>query len=222
MTGLVVAVASCAVIFWGGLSIWDHFAGRQPLRKIRVGNANERRTAADDLADPESGIDAEAAIAALIAALGDDDAGVRVGAAESLGGLVYRLRVGPRNPPISADGLKRQIEITTRGLVTALSDHDPGVRAAAATGLGIMATRPGPGPRALERLAKLRHESKAARRQVVKSVFGHPDLTLTPQLEAALEDVSADVRAAAAQSARALRPGPRRADPRTSGDARGR
>ncbi len=79
MTGLLVAVASCALIFWGGLSIRDHFAGDQPLRKIRIGNANERRTAADELADPDSGIGAEAAVAALIAALADEDAGVAPG-----------------------------------------------------------------------------------------------------------------------------------------------
>ena len=122
------------------------------------------------------------------------------GAAESLGGLVYRLRLGRRTPPIDTEWLKRQIEITTRGLVTALSDHDPGVRAAAATGLGIMARRAAPGLSALEQFATHKDESYAARRQAAKTLDRDRAVTLAPGLVAALEDESADVRAAAARA----------------------
>ncbi len=84
--------------------------------------------------------------------------------------------------------------------MTALSDHDPGVRAAAATGLGIMARRAAPGLSALEQFATHKDESYAARRQAAKTLDRDRAVTLAPGLVAALEDESADVRAAAAQA----------------------
>jgi hypothetical protein len=84
MKGLIGAVALCALIIWAALAIRDHLEGYQPLRVIRSGNAVERQRAAQDLSDPGREIDAETAMAALVRALGDEDAGVRARAAEAL------------------------------------------------------------------------------------------------------------------------------------------
>ncbi len=200
MKGLMGAVASCALIIWAGLSIRDQLQGHQSLRVIRAGNAVERRTAAQDLWD-EPGIDSEAAMAALIHALGDGDTGVRATSAKSLGNLVYRLRSQPRRAPVASDPLKRRIDVATRALVPLLSDQDPGVRAAAATGLGTMPWGPSreeqPPPK---QLAALLDASNAVRRQAAKMIYGSPLVTLPPELVAALKDESAEVRAAAARA----------------------
>ena len=89
-------------------------------------------------------------------------------------------------------------------LVPLLSDRDPGVRAAAATGLGTMAKRPIP---SLGR--RRRHPSSSRRSRTSRTPFGGrpprcstalPDVKLPPELAAALKDESAEVRAAAARA----------------------
>jgi HEAT repeat protein len=203
MTGLMGAVALCALIFWAGVSIRDHLAGYQPLRAIRTGNAIERRTAARDLTEPDRKINTEEAMAALIATLGDEDAGVRATAAESMGVVIYFSRDHPPAVPVASDLLTRRVEVATRVLVPLLSDRDPGVRAAAATGLGTIAKRP-VDPLAPEltpeQLAALKHESNAVRRQSAKLIYSAADVKLPPELVAGLEDESAAVRAAAARA----------------------
>jgi HEAT repeat protein len=196
MKGLMVGVASCALIIWAGLSIRDHLEGYQPLRVIRSGNAVERRTAARDLFH-EQGIDAEEAMAALVRLLDDEDAGVRAMAAETLGSFVYKLPDPPPTASVASDLLKRRIDVATRGLVPLLSDRDPDVRAAAATGLG---TRPIPARAAPQQLAALLDGSNAVRRQAARMIYGAPDVTLPPELVAALKDESAEVRSAAARA----------------------
>ena len=83
MKGLMVLVASCALIIWAGLSIRDHLEGYQPLHVIRSGNAFDRRKAAQELS-VEGSIDPAAAMTALMETLGDEDAEVRAMAAGSL------------------------------------------------------------------------------------------------------------------------------------------
>jgi HEAT repeat protein len=204
MKGLMGTVALCALIFWAGSSIRDHLAGYQPLRAIRTGNAIERRTAATDLSVPGSKIKAEEAMAALIPTLSDEDAGVRAAAAESMGVVIYYLRDHAANVPVASDVLKRRIDVATATLVPLLSDRDPGVRAAAATGLGTMAKRPIPNvglpPPAPDQLAALKDDSNAVRRQAANVLYGLPDVKLPPKLAAALKDESAEVRAAAARA----------------------
>ncbi len=201
MKGLMGAVALCALIVWAGVAIRDHLAGYQPLRAIRAGNAIERRTAAQFLSGPGREIDSEEAMAALIPALGDENAGVRATAAESLGWVVYHLRNHPATAPVASDLLKRRIGVATRWLVALLSDRDPGVRAAAAIGLGTMAKRP-PSlvPPPPGQLAALKDKSNAVRRRTAKLMYGAPDVPLPPELAAALEDESAAVRTAAARA----------------------
>jgi HEAT repeat protein len=197
MKGLMGAVALCSLIVWAGVSIRDHLAGYQPLRAIRAGNAIERRTAAQVLSYPGE-IDWEEATAVLIRTLGDKDVGVRAAAAESLGSVVYHLRDHPATVPVASDLLKSRIGVATRGLVALLSDRDPGVRAAAATGLERMARRPpSPGPPTPEQLAALKDKSNAVRRRTAKLIYGSPDVTLPLELVSALEDESAAVRGAA-------------------------
>jgi HEAT repeat protein len=201
MKGLMGAVALCALIVWAGVAIRDHLAGYQPLRAIRSGNVIERRAAAQFLSDPGREIDSEEKMAVLIPTLGDKDVGVRAAAAESLGSVVYQLRDHPATAPVASDLLKTRIGVATRGLVALLSDRDPGVRAAAATGLERMARRPpSPGPPTPEQLAALKDKSNAVRRRTAKLIYGSPDVTLPPELVAALEDESAEVRAAAARA----------------------
>jgi HEAT repeat protein len=170
------------------------------LRAIRTGNAIERRVAARDLSVPRRKIDAEEAMAALFATLGDEDATVRATAADSIGVVVYLLRHHAATVPVASGLLKRQIDVATRALVRVLSDRDSGVRAAAATGLGTMAKSPIPGPPTPKQLAALKDESNAVRRQAAKLLYGSPDVKLPPELTAALKDESAEVRAAAARA----------------------
>jgi HEAT repeat protein len=112
-----------------------------------------------------------------------------------------------------------------------LSDRDPGVRAAAALGLGTLARRPRlslPEPDRLpavvwsrehgsidymymnltlparEQLARLGDASSAVRRQAARTIYGSPDMTLPPELVRALQDESPEVRAAAASALRSF------------------
>lgn len=201
MKGLMVLVASCALIVWAGLSIRDHFAGDPWLRAIRSGDAIERQSAARALSLSGAN-DAGAAMAALMEALGDEDAGVRAAAAGSLGTLLVRLRARSPSAPIAPDGGKSRLDLAMRGLVPLLSDRDIGVRAAAADSLGMLAARPPSVAPTPEQLAALRDGSNAVRRRTARMLHGCPDATLPPELAAALRDESAEVRAAAARALR--------------------
>jgi HEAT repeat protein len=168
------------------------------LRVIRSGTATERQSAAHDLWGSENKIDEESAMDALIPALADEDAGVRARAAESLGWVVYRLRERPPDARATGDSIKRRIDLATRGLVSVLSDREASVRAAVATGLGTTARRRSPGRLTPEQLTTLNDPSNAVRRQAAMIIYGSPDVTLRPELSAALRDESAEVRASAA------------------------
>lgn len=205
MKGLMGAVASCALIFWAGLSIRDYLKGNSPLRQIRSGDAIERRTAAQQLS-LDQGIPAEAAMAALVLTLRDEEAEVRAIAAQSLGLFLSKMRDHPTTPPVSRDRLKGWIDLATPGMVALLSDGDPGVRAAAAIGLGMMARGLSSVPPRLNQETAMRanpamtDRSNAVRREAAKQFYGLPDVTLMPELVSALEDESAGVRAAAARA----------------------
>ena len=183
------------------MSVRDHLAGYQPLRAIRSRNVIERRTAAQFLSGPGREIDSEEAMAALIPALGDEDAAVRATAAESLGWVVYHLRNRPATVAVASDLLKTRIGVATRALVPLLSNREPKVRAAAAIGLGTMARLP---PRSglipPEQVAALKDKSNAVRRRTAKLIYGAPDVPLPPELADALRNKSAEVRTAAARA----------------------
>jgi HEAT repeat protein len=197
--GLMGAVACCALIIWAALSIRNQLAGYEPLRVIRAGNAAERHEAALDLAHYEE-IDEEVVMAALITALGDADAGVRAAAARSLGSQGYHLHYRPPKRALPPAQLKTHIDVATRALVRLLSDADPAVRAAAASGLETITGHPGSPPWGPGRLFPLGDESIGARRQAGKTTTGPSDVALPPELAAALRDSSAAVRAAAARA----------------------
>jgi HEAT repeat protein len=199
--GLMVVVATCALVIWAGLAIRNHFEGYQPLRSIHSGNAIERRMAADDLSNSnQNGIGADDGIAVLVQTRDDNDAGVRSMAAQSLGSLVYQSRNPTAGEPVAQDILKRRIEVATRALILFLSDRDPGVRSAAATGLGMTARSPRPGPLTPEQIAALKNDSNTVRRRAAQTIYGSADRMIPLELLATLKDESADVRAAAARA----------------------
>jgi HEAT repeat protein len=198
MKGFMVVVAACTLIVWAGASIREYLVGPQALRAVRAGNVTERIIAVQALAD-QRGIDADEAFTAIIHRLHDEDDGVRAAAARSLGSFVYKSRAYPV-PASGPDPLKRRIDIAMRVLVPLLSDRDPGVRAAAAAGVGLAARGPSPTPPVHGQLAAIWDEPNAARRQAVKKVFGAPDVPVMPELVAALQDESGEVRTAAAQA----------------------
>jgi HEAT repeat protein len=197
--GLMAVVASCAFIIWAGLAIRDHFEGFQPLRAINSGNPIERRLAALELSD-QSRFDADDAMAVLIQTRDDKDAEARTLAARSLGSLVYQWRNPTATAPVSRDILKRRIDVATRGLVMYLADRDPGVRSAAATGLGMAARSQLKGPLTPEQVSALKDKSNTVRRRAAKTIRGTSDITLPRELVAALNDESSDVRTAAARA----------------------
>ena len=199
MKGLMVLVAACAFIIWAGLSIWDRLGRYQPLRVIHSGSVDERRIAAQDLSDPRGTEPAEA-ITALIRSQSDKDAGVRAVAAHSLGELVYQLRTHPPTNRADSESLKRQVDIAKLGLVRFISDRVPDVRAAAATGLGIMARAPGLRPPTPDQLVALRVGSNAVRRKTARMIYGSLEVALPSELVAALQDTSAEVRTAAVRA----------------------
>ena len=197
--GTMVVVGSCAFIVWAGLAIRDYVEGYQPTRVIRAGSAIERRLAALDLSD-QGRIDTEDAMALLIQTRDDSDVEVRSTAARSLGSLAYQSRNPLAAPPVARDSLKRRLDLASRGLILFLSDRDPGVRSAAATGLGMTARRPRPATLAPAQVAALRDESSTVRRRAAQAIYGSSDMMLPRELVAALKDESAGVRAAAAMA----------------------
>jgi HEAT repeat protein len=205
MKGLMVAVAACAFILWAGLRVWDTWDENEMVGRIRSGTPAERRTAAVALASVERESDIDRAFSALIGALDDEDPEVRAVAAHSLGSLIYQLRDHPPGAPIDPARLKGRIEVAMRVLVPLLTDRDPRIRAAAATGLEAIARRgrttPPPG-----QVAALKHGSNAVRRQAAESIYGVPAVTLPSELVAALKDASAEVREAAAKALESFGP----------------
>ncbi|MGP0068642.1 MAG: HEAT repeat domain-containing protein [Isosphaeraceae bacterium] len=206
MKGLMGAIASFAFIAWAGSLIRDHLEGYQPLRGIRSGDIEERRAAALYLSRGEQSVPAEAALAALVETLDDEDAGVRSAAAQSLGSLLYTFREKPPTTPVAPDLFKRWKDVATRGLVRVLSDRDPDVRTSAAIGLGMLARRPGPATRTPSPLSALRDASNDVRRKTARMIYGSPDMTLMPELVSALRDESAAVRAATARALKGFGP----------------
>jgi HEAT repeat protein len=198
MIGLILVVAACDLIVWKGAWIRDHLWEHESLRQIRSENAVARRTAAKEFGYHHE-IDVDEAMAALTRALGDKDGGVRTTAAQSLGSLDYQGRLLAR-APVPPALLKRRIDVAMQGLVPLLSDPDPGVRCAAASGLGSMATGMLPPPPSGDQIAALWDGSNAVRRRMAKALYTPPDVPFVPELLAALEDPSADVRAAAARA----------------------
>ena len=195
-SGRLLMVASCLLIIWAGLSIWRRWEAFQPLRAIRSGTTNQRRAAAEEIAQRPD-IDTDWAMAALIDALADDGVVVRAAAAQSLGS---RVEYESREQSADRARLKRRVEVANRALVPLLSDPDPAVRLAAAHGLGAMGRIPISGPQTSSQPAASPEVSSDARRRAAAMAYLLPEVPLPPQLIAALQDNSSGVRAAAAMA----------------------
>ncbi len=200
ITGLMVAVAACALITWAAVAIRDYWEGYRPLRAIRSADRTNRQTAAQDLARDRA-IDAEAAMAALLQTLHDPDPAVRATAAQNLGALISDLRGRKPSAASDSDLLETRVEAATRALTSMLrSDREPRVRAAAATGLGELARDSNPPRPTPEQLVALKSPSNSVRREAAKIIYGISNLKLPPELVAVRQDNSAEVRAGAVRA----------------------
>ncbi len=148
-----------------------------------------------------------AAVPALIAALGDPDANVRMAAASSLGrledpraipGLINATRDG--NVKVRSAAYEALSDFDDprilEPMMAALKDPDPDVRRQAAQSLGNLEDRRAVSPL----IAALSDSSAEVRRAAAQSLGELQDPAAAGALAAALKDSKADVRRAAAQS----------------------
>jgi HEAT repeat protein len=199
LRGVLALVASCALMTWAWLRLSDSLESNESFRLIRTGTAAQRRTAAGHLRSETGDQEVQRAFAALINALGDDDAEVRGMAAQSLAVLVNQLQGRPAITPSETGLLKTRIDTAVRGLVKLLADPDVAVRVAATQGLGSM-VRSGRSSPTAEQLEAMTDESNAVRRAAALEAWGSRDMPLPPELAAMLADPSAAVRTAAARA----------------------
>ena len=199
--GLLALVASCLLLVWVGSTIWDNLERNESLRLIRSGTTDERRLAAGNLRLVTRDSEIDRAIAALMVALGDEDAQVRAEAIGSLGSLVCQSR--DRGTASAEPGqLEKRIDVAMRGVIPMLSDPDAGVRTAAVIGLAVMTSGATPPP---ELVAALRDESALVRAAAARALvrFGSNLEPEIPILLAMMERDEADVRRACAEALRA-------------------
>ena len=126
---LISFVAVCALLFWALRFSRDSRPAYVYAGWLDAGDDSLRIHAAQELGGEDE--DGSLAVANLIGALlGDRAVAVRKQSAQSLGRIVSKLQDGPTTA------------IAARGLVQALEDKDPGVRAAVADALGRIAPPP--------------------------------------------------------------------------------
>jgi HEAT repeat protein len=210
--GLMVLVASFALIAWAGVRIWDTLEGDELLRQIRSSDVAQRRSAAMRLGTEMPDRDIDDTMAALVWALGDKDVEVRSQAAASLGALMQEFHRRVAGTDAEPAKTKARTDAAFRALVTLLTDGDPEARMAAATGLGRLVRPPHIAPMPAQ-VPALRDTSNAVRRETARLVYGAPDATAPLELLAALKDSSLAVRAAAARSIASFCPIPDSAIP---------
>src|SRR5579883_3275751 len=129
MLPLMLLVACCGVLLWLARTAWenrdlDHSLMAASVRALQSRDAAERLSAARDLG--RLGASArDVAVPALIAALQDPEAEVRVAAAVGLG----QVASGPA-----------EVRAAVRALTVALEDGEPSVRMSSAHALGAIAS----------------------------------------------------------------------------------
>jgi HEAT repeat protein len=134
---LLVLVLASGSLLWAARVYWLNLHPvNATAQSLRSRDAKVRASAAQALGESGPG-EAEVAVPALIAALGDDDAEVRSTAASSLGASVTRLLLADPNAAGTGDVIN--------ALLRALKDRQPAVRGAAAGALStILSPRPTP------------------------------------------------------------------------------
>jgi HEAT repeat protein len=121
--GLIVAVACCGVVTWAARTLWEsQHPAMAAARELQSGNLTHREGAARNLGTlgiAEAGV----SVPALIAALGDREAQVRIAAIEALAVIA---REGAGNGS-AVDAVRTAIA----GIIGSLSDREPAVQLAA-------------------------------------------------------------------------------------------
>jgi HEAT repeat protein len=162
LKGLLVAVAACAFIAWSASTIWRNLAGKQANRLVLTGSASERVTSALGLRSAGGTSDAEEAVDSLRHALGDQDAGVRAAAIQSLAAIVSDALARNAKSPQETKLAENWADSATGAFAKALKDPEAGVRATAATGIESIGMRGQAGPPA-ELIGALKDESTFVR-----------------------------------------------------------
>jgi HEAT repeat protein len=205
LKGLMVLAA--LFVIWIGLGFRDSLMGHDPIRLIRSGNVAERIQAAMDLRSVSREDRVDARFAALIRALGDEEAGVRAMAAQSLGVLATEQLGLAGGTPGEKASIKKWTDVAADSLIKSLADPDEDVRAVAATSLGLLGERR-TGTPPPELIAALKDQSAVVRAKAVGSLshFARCDDSTIPSFLSMLENDAAEVRQACADALKAARP----------------
>jgi HEAT repeat protein len=180
---LLVLVACCAAIIWSVRVTWEHTPLNRMVSGLRSGTSEIRRQAARDLgsAGPD---ELEAAIPALITALGDEDNLVAVDAAHGLGmDVLTAIRARVEKSPVVP---------VSEALARAASDERFEVRQEAIRALGLIGGWAEISPPAAL-ITALRKDKSPQIRAVAALTLGRfqsdVDEAVGPLLDALVEDV---------------------------------
>jgi HEAT repeat protein len=234
VTSLALLVGALGALTWVGYKLWDDMnlddatrRFRDSLRQVRSKDASERSAAAATLQFAITPAEVDRALDALTVTLSDKDPGVRAIAAQTLGGLVVRLRNPKSDTKAAPEQIDKWATQAMNSVVKALSDRDASVRAAGIVGLGLASKQPetvpggevtdrarlsgevakkkGGGGRAAaaprrppgDLASALRTGSAKWTRETAKVYYGYSDLVAPAELVAALDDDSVNVQIAA-------------------------
>ena len=214
---MIVLGATSWLIIWLAGVIWEDSTQNTYTRDLQTGNPEERRTAAGMLiATPRHG-DVDKVVSALILALRDEDDEVRRTSVNSLGAVVRQLLDLWKNQPDELKEHKALVTAASRATMMLLKDRQDDVKTAALCALLSMhvsslttpsgqlpeATLAGDDPVELRTALTTSLTDKTfGVRVLAAQVLAHlgPLLSseIPPELVAALEDESAQVREQAA------------------------
>jgi HEAT repeat protein len=198
---LVVLVAFCGILLWAARSMWESL---HPVvaaaERLQAQTPLERQNAMRDLVQLGL-VDTGLGIPPVIASLDDADPQVRAAAAEALNTLV--------SDAVTHGKARESVNAAVKRLCGALDDREPSVRVAAAKALGYIAFSQA-GARVIDvdalivsLAARLNDSHENVRLEILAALAnrGHQaTVAPPPALVAALNDKSAQVRAAAVRS----------------------
>jgi HEAT repeat protein len=237
-TSFVLLVGALGALAWVGYKVWDEMhmddatrRFRDGLKQVRSKDPSERSSAAATLQFAITPAEVDRALDALTVSLSDNDPGVRVTAAQTLGGLIVRVKHPQTDTKASPEQVDKWTTQAIDSVVKALPDPDPSVRAAGIVGLGLL-TRPtetSAGVEVSDRAARsgdtpkkkgggrmkapprhppedlataLRTGSAKWTRETAKAYYGYTDMNAPAELVAAISDDSHNIRLAAIRTLR--------------------
>ncbi len=231
--GLLLVVAVAGLLGWTAWKLWDDMNADDASRRLRDGfnllhsnDTNERSGAAAMLQFAYKPKDIDAALDALSRTMGDRDWQVRLVTAQSIGGLIVRIKDPKTDTVATPEQVQRWTDRAAQELVKRLSDPDDKVRTGVITGVMMITRQPQtapageppdlpPAPKASGKrggrgrgkaeprrppadLAKaLKNGTTSWSRDTAKAYYGYTERIAPPALVAALKDESSDVRLAA-------------------------